>query len=224
MSALALKPLRQQSCWHYRPAGWPTVQRCLGGRIAAVGGAMLVAGLAVSCASDRSPGATADQQSTTTAATAVTATAAGQTLRGTGYSVSLPAGWRDTTTKQKALGAQVDLAAAGTSTEGAVTNLWVAVESSPGGSLADLVAAVGKGLKQGFGARLLGQPERLSLAGTPAMALEFTHSMKAGSIQGRQVVCLRDDRVYVVALVARAQAFTTDRAALDQILASWSWG
>lgn len=186
---------------------------------------MLVASLAVSCVSTVSRGATTNQQSTATAATTVPA-AAGQTLRGTGYSFSLPTGWRDTTTEQmKAFGRreQVDLATAG---PGRTTNVLVVVEPNPGGTLADLVAAGRKGVKEYLGARLLGQPERLSLAGTPAMAYDYTLrlSVRAGPVHGRQVVCLRDDKVYTVSFSARPQAFATDRAALDQILRSWSWG
>jgi hypothetical protein len=191
---------------------------------------MLVATLAASCGSDDRPGATATPPSTTiavgntNAATTVTATAAGQTLRGTGYSLSLPAGWRDTTTDTKRKYAQVDLSAVGTETKGAETNLVVIVQPSQGGTLPDLVAATRKVVKQALSARLVGEPERLSLAGTPAMAFEYTHSVQAGPLHGRQVLCPRDDKVYGITFVAHPQAFTTDRAVLDQILASWSWG
>jgi hypothetical protein len=116
-----------------------------------------VASLAASCGSDDRPGATA--------------TVAGQTVRGTGYSFSLPTGWRDTTTEvKKSHGEQVDLAADGPETKEATSSVLVIVQPSQGGTLPDLVAATRKVVKQLLSASLLGEPARLSIAGTPAMA------------------------------------------------------
>jgi len=125
---------------------------------------------------------------------------------------------------KKAHGEQVDLAADGPETKGATSSVVVIVQPSQGGTLPELVAATRKVVKQLLSASLLGEPERLSVAGTPAMAFEYTHSVQAGPLHGRQVLCVRDDKVYGITFVADPQAFTTDRAALDQIISSWSWG
>jgi hypothetical protein len=78
------------------PQAYPDIARDLRGRVAVAGGALLVASLAAACGSNDRPGATATPPSTTiavgntNAATTVTASAAGQTVRGIGYSFSLP--------------------------------------------------------------------------------------------------------------------------------------
>jgi hypothetical protein len=187
-----------------------------------------MASLAVSCASNDSQGATANQQSTTIAPTTVPATttaptAAGQTVHGTGYSVSVPAGWSDVTAEQQqASSLKVDLALAGPETQGATSNLNVVLQPSQGSALAALAPQLREGLVQGLGASMVGQPERLSIAGTPAMALEYTYRL-GGPLHAGLVVCQRGGRVYLVNFAAHPQAFTTDRAALDELLASWSW-
>jgi hypothetical protein len=187
---------------------------------------VLVAILAASCASDDSPDATASPPSTTIAASTVTATA-GRTVRGTGYSFSLPPRWRDVTTKaKKNFSEKIDLAVVGPPAGGVATNLNVIVGQARGATLAAAMAATRKEQAEALpDVRLLGQVEQLSLAGTPAMAHEYTFTAE-GNIpaHGRQVVCLRDGRVLFVTFTAHQQAFTSERAALDQILTSWSWG
>lgn len=186
----------------------------------------VVASLAVSCASDDRPGATATPPSTTIAATTVTA-AAGQVVRGTGYRFTLPAGWQDATARaKKSHGVKAPaLVLAGTWTQGVRSNLDVDTYPSRGSALAELVAEgrseLNRVLQDG---RPLGELERFRVAGTPAMAHEFTFSKNGYPLRGRQVACLRGGSLYSVTLIAHRQAFTTERAALDQVLASWSWG
>jgi DcrB len=231
MSALAVPAFTRPPYRHHRPAGQPAVQRCLRRPLAAVAGAVLVAGLVASCGSDDSPGATANQQSTTIADTTIPA--AGQTARGTGYRFTLPADWRDTTTEvkkefadagQNDLAAQIDLTVAGATTAGFATNVSVLVQPSQGATLDDIVAAGRTQLAQTREDFLpVGQPEQLSLTGTPAMAHEYTYILNGVPIHSRQVVCLRGDSAYGVSFLAHSSVFTTDRAAFDQILASWAW-
>lgn len=186
----------------------------------AVGGALLVASLAASCASDKSSGATANPTSTTIAA------AAGQTVRGTGYSFSLPAGWRDATTEAKqTFTEKVDVAVVGPTSGGVTPHVLVAFDPDRGLTLADHLAATRKEQAEVFqDARHLGQPEQFSLAGTPALVHEYTYTLNGIPAHGRQVACRRDDRVLFVTLTAGQQTFPSDRAALDQIIVSWSWG
>lgn len=157
------------------------------------------------------------------ASTTAMPTAAGQTVRGTGYSIRLPAGWSDITAEQRKTSSEkFDLALAGPETQGATANLIVVVHSSLEFTLTDWLAEGREGIVQRFSGRLVGPVERLSLAGTPAMALEYTYK-PAGPLHGRFVACLRSGTIYLVYFAAHPQAFATDRAAFDQILASWSW-
>jgi hypothetical protein len=194
----------------------------------AVGGALLVASLAASCASNDSRGAT-NQQSTTIAPTTVAATTAapttsGQAVRGKGYRVSVPTSWRDVTSEVKPAGT-LDLAVVGPETEGVVSNVNVTIEPTRGLTLADMSSQVRKGSQQSLpDARLAGRMERLRVDGAPAMAYEFTFSDGGNPARGRVVVVLRGGKFYLVSFHAHQQTFTTDRAALDQMLASWSWG
>jgi DcrB len=131
-------------------------------------------------------------------------------------------------TDRKQASRQVDLVVAGTSTQGALTNVIVGIHPNrpwTPADLPDLVTAFREGLKHQLPDFLpRGEPEQLSLAGIPAIAHEYTYSHAGTLLHARQVVGLRGDTAYYVTLVAHPQAFTTDRAALDQILSSWSWG
>jgi hypothetical protein len=102
-----------------------------------------------------------------------------------------------------------------------MANLIVVVQPSLGFTLTDWLAEGREGMARRFGARLVGPVEHLSLAGTPAVAFEYTYK-PAGPLHGRFVACLRSGRIYLVTLTAHPQAFATDGAAFDQILASWS--
>jgi len=96
-------------------------------------------------------------------------------------------------TQQQASSLKVDLALAGPETQGATSNLNVILQPSQGSTLAALAPQLREGL-------VLGGPLHAGL-----------------------VVCQRDGKVYLVNFAAHPQAFTTDRAALDELLASWSW-
>jgi hypothetical protein len=184
---------------------------------------VLVASLAVSCADDDRPGATADQSGTTATATA---TASGQTARGTGYSFRLPTGWRDVTTEAKQnITQKLDLAATGPPSGGATPSVVVTVEPSRGLVLADHLAAARKEQAGVFqDARHLGRPRPLRLAGTPALVHEYIYTLNGRPARGRQVACLRDGRVLFLTFTADPQTFATNLAALQQMLSSWSWG
>ena len=187
-----------------------------------------MASLAASCASNDRQGAT-DQQSTTIAPTTVAATTApptttGQAIRGTGYRVSVPTSWRDVTSDVKPAGT-LDLAVVGPETEGVGSNVNIQIEPTRGLTLADMAAQLRKGAQQSLpDARLRGRMERLRVDGAPAMAFEYTYSQGGNPARGREVVVLRGGKFYLVSFHAHQQTFTTDRAALDQMLASWSWG
>jgi hypothetical protein len=182
---------------------------------------VLVTSVAVSCAADDRPGATADQSGTT-----VTATASGQTVRGTGYSFRLPTGWRDVTTEAKQnITQKLDLVATGPPVGGATPNVVVTVDPSRGLALADHLAAARKEQAEVFqDARHLGRPRPLSLAGTPALVHEYTYTRTGRPARGRQVACLREGRVLFLTFTVDQQTFATNLAALQQMLSSWSWG
>jgi DcrB len=189
-----------------------------------VGGAVLVASLAASCASNDSSDAAANQQSTTVALTTIPRPV-GPTVRGTGYRFSLPTGWRDATSEvKKTYSEQVDLAVSGTTTGGIASNLNVVIQPSQGATADEIVAATLTQLDQASEDLLVaGRPEHLSLAGAPALAHEYTFRVGRNSVRGRQVICLRDDSFYAVTFLAHSDAFSTDRAAFDQIISSWAW-
>jgi hypothetical protein len=221
---MAVAPWRWSWCWHHRTAGRPVAQSCSRGRLAAVGGALLAAILSASCTSNDSPDATANPPSTTLAATTTAATAAGQTVSGTGYSVTLPARWSDITAEMKNQGQLVDLAASGPRTEGILTNFNVVLVEGAEETLAEVVTLARSKLDQSLpDARPLGQPERLSVAGAPAMAHEYTWNAKVRPARARQIFCQRGGRLYAINFAAPQQAFTAHRAAFEQLLASWSW-
>jgi hypothetical protein len=156
-------------------------------------------------------------------ATSTTATA-GQTVHGSGYSFTLPSGWRDVTTQaKKDLTEKIDLAASGPKSGGFTPNLIVAFDPSRGLSLVDLVAATRKDSAETLHAQFLGQPQQFSLAGTPALVYEFIVPADP-PFQTRQIVCVRGDRALFFSFSAAMKTFATDRAALDQMTTSWIWG
>jgi hypothetical protein len=182
---------------------------------------VLVAGVAVSCADDDRPGGAAARPGTT-----VTATGRGETVRGTGYSFRLPARWRDVTTEAKQnVSEQVDVAVTGPPAAGGTPHVVVTFGPSRGLALAEHLAATRKEQAEGLqDARHLGRPRRLGLAGAPALVHEYTYVLNGRTSHGRQVVCLRDGRVLLLTFTADQQTFAGDRAALEQVLGSWSWG
>jgi hypothetical protein len=55
------------------------------------------------------------------------------------------------------------------------------------------------------------------------VSLGYTLSRAGRLYHARQIFCFRGDNGVTIWLAADEQAFATDNAALDQILATWSW-
>lgn len=220
-TSATFRPSRQQDVTSEPPARG----RRFGARVAAVVTLLAVlAVLAASCTGEDEQGSTAGTPATdgTTSTTSETA-AGGPRATGTGYNFGLPSGWRDATARAKAIDARLDLLVTGKVTERFATNANVVIEPSRGASLTDYVAAAREQLEPGLKARLLGESEQLSVAGTPAATYEYTFTQNGTPIHASQVLMVRGDNAYVLTFSAHEQAFSDDKPALDQIVASWSW-
>jgi hypothetical protein len=73
------------------------------------------------------------------------------------------------------------------------------------------------------GNTLVGASRQQTVAGSPAVAMEFTYQQDQTRLRARQVLCLRDGRDYVITLHTYVTAPPEDLAALDQSLGTWSW-
>jgi hypothetical protein len=196
------------------PPGLPAVRHCRRGHTVAVAGAALLAVLAASCGADDSPTATSIPSTTVAPATTT-----GQILSGTGYRLSLPIGWSDRTAAARNAGFKPDLVAR---KSGSYTHVDVILERNRGWTLVDYAAAGRQVAVSQLQARL-GPVQQRSIAGAPAIGYEFTYSQDGRPVHSRQLNCFKGDNAYVITFTAYQQDFTADRAALDQILATWVW-
>jgi hypothetical protein len=65
--------------------------------------------------------------------------------------------------------------------------------------------------------------QQRSVAGVPAIGYEATYAQDGQPIHLRAFDCFRGGMAFVITFSAYEQNFPADRAAFDQILASWAW-
>jgi hypothetical protein len=147
-------------------------------------------------------------------------------VRGTGYTFTMPTGWRRVPATGVALPAEavtltIDAGVAGpTRTRGVAPMVVVGREPTPTPDVAAVAAAQADDLiRQGL---TPSEPTTLTVAGQPALAFEYTSTVEPRS-RTRQVVCVRGDTLFVIILTAHAESFGAELPRFDAVLASWAW-
>jgi hypothetical protein len=139
----------------------------------------------------------------------------------------VPTGWEDRSKDlaDDVTGGRADVVFLGPSSGGFRSNLNVVRqprgESPP---LDDLVTIVSDRVAAQLSAKVMGNRRRLMLDGSPAVAYDYRYQADGRSLQGRQVVTVRDDMVVFVNLTATQAAFSDHVKALDILIRSWRWG
>lgn len=143
---------------------------------------------------------------------------------GTGYSVSLPEGWREATDELSTGAINFDLVVAGEREGGFLTNVNVIREDPPGvpDDVDALVESYAQQLEKIGETRPRPLPER-QIDGEPArgntvevLAQEVRYSVV-------QYFAIHNDAVYTVTLSSDESALPGARSDFDELLDSWRW-
>jgi len=147
----------------------------------------------------------------------------GSTISGTGYRFTIPAGWQPAANAVVGEGGTVDLTIAGSSvTMGVRPVIDVMLETGTWKTVADYAAEHRDRLAGQAGITLQGASRPQTVAGSPAVAMEFTYRHQT-RLRARQVLCLHHGRGYVITLHTYETASPEDLTAFDQSLGAWSW-
>ncbi len=175
---------------------------------------------------------TPTQETAATSPTEVTTTseptssaADASTLRGTGYSVSLPDGWEDVTdvAKQSNAAADVALAEPASSTEFRMN--FNVVDPNPinaGVSDDELAAQAAKELKSVTQAKVtsISGPD---FDGSPSLGQTSQAEASGFTVSLIQFLVRHDDQVYATTMTFETKRTDEAKAVLDEIVASWTW-
>jgi hypothetical protein len=143
-------------------------------------------------------------------------------LGGTGYELTLPAGWQPGQTDEGA-----DLSLVGDSVEGFPVNADVIREPDLPANLSlagyleafrQVLAEAGQ-LERGD----LGQARRTSLGGVPAVSFDFVQEFEGKRLVTREVIAVRDRVAYVFGLNAPVGSLDDQVEDFQALLDSWEW-
>lgn len=194
-----------------------------------------IALLLSSCGSDSDKSDTAKGGSTTAAATTVASVpvapsaaplTGGKTIKGTGYTVDVPSGWRDGSAALKGSAIKFDNAYLNPKGEVPKENIIVIRETPPGVEKVTLPA-----LDQQFRAQASINAKPGTLSATLPATLDgneadtYTYAMKTPGINGRQrqLFAIHDGAIYTITWTAPAKGFDESSELFDRILAGWHW-
>ncbi len=158
----------------------------------------------------------------TTDAPATTATVTGTSLQGTGYSLRLPAGWRDASGEDTGLATAPDLIVAGDDPPAVV--LAELGKQPADVSAADLLRTLRRSEvdRQGVSGASAAAP--IAVRGARGVTYHYDTTSDAGvRLRTRQVVVIRGGTTYTLALTTPADSFAAANAEFGAILASWRW-
>jgi hypothetical protein len=157
-------------------------------------------------------------------------------VEGTGYTLDVPAGWEDATSRASELGFagfQPDVVLVGKQVEGFRPSVNVVLESSlsPDVELGDYVEAGRQVLRRGRlgGQRIpgedveLGEVRDAGVDGERAASFEHERSIEGRRLRARQIVVLRESSAYTITYTALADRFDAGLRELDRVVASWRW-
>ena len=195
----------------HRAVRVPTV-RVTSMALLAVLGALLLAG----CGGDDDGGG---------GASATTATApawAGATLEGTGYAVTLPAGWRDASEEDTGLSRKPDLVI-GSDDPAAV--VLVTRDKQPEGVGADeLLRTLRRSEVDREGVSGASEVSPMTVRGARGVTYHYDTKSDGGvTLRTRQVIVIRGGMAYTIALTTPVVLFGESNPEFRSILSSWRW-
>jgi hypothetical protein len=150
-------------------------------------------------------------------------------VRADGFSFAAPNGWEDNAgaaTERAVLGGEIvrtyRSAGPGPARSVIAISAGPPVAAMPDGDMAALAQAL-VASSRAAGAPAGGQPRALTIAGQPALAIDFTSRSPAGPTSGLRVAALRDGTVYSASLTAPDARYQQDAAAFRDLLGGWAW-
>lgn len=143
-------------------------------------------------------------------------------VRGTGYSVQLPDGWKDSTKEASDKTSVADRVLSGPTLDGFTTNANVVYEPAPDASIAEVGAAFSKQVT-GIGATNVSSVSERTLADDEAVTYTYELDQAGKQRRARQVAAIHGGRLYTVSMTAAANGFPDAEKHFDAILSSWSW-
>lgn len=142
-----------------------------------------------------------------------------ETVTGTGYSFTVPAGW--TVPEQDPTGGQVDLFVTESSD---AQSRYISVVVSPGVITPEDVEADGAASLEAVGATDVALEDRVDIAGSESAHLVATIAQDGEETLIDQYYATRDERTFVITFASPAETAETDRRMLaDTVLSSWTW-
>ncbi|HTN25855.1 MAG TPA: hypothetical protein VL120_17840 [Solirubrobacteraceae bacterium] len=153
---------------------------------------------------------------------AAAATTTGAALQGTGYSLRLPAGWRDASREDTGLSSAPDLVVAATDPP-AVT--LVTRDRQPANvSAADLLRTLRRSEVDRQGVRGASAAAPIAVSGARGVTYHYDTTSDAGvKLRTRQVVVIHGRTAYTIALTTPVDSFAAADPEFGAILASWRW-
>jgi hypothetical protein len=160
---------------------------------------------------------------------------AGKVVKGSGYEVTVPAGWEDKADRREDVefeGFTPDVLLVGDREDGFTTNVNILRNPSAGYSLDRQVRAERDLLEVGRlpgsdaeprPAEELGPVERIELGGEPARAYDFRLEQEDKQLDLRQVVAIHDKAVYAITLTTGPDRRDDEIDSFEAILDSWRW-
>lgn len=166
--------------------------------------------------------ATASAPATSASATPTTAQSTGETLSGSGYTLTLPKGWEDATEAFQKLQPQVDSGAKQTkdTSDGFNDNVNVITQASAEVPFDQLQSAI-KSQLEGAGSTDIEFKENAQLDGKEALQV-WSHTKGAEKAHTIQFMAFNNGNMFVVT-VSTNLADEKAAALAQQILSGWKW-
>lgn len=163
----------------------------------------------------------------TPARPAATTFAGGRTVRGSGYSLRLPAKWQDAKAALKGSAIRFDNAYVNSVAQGIPKENIVVIRESPPGVKDNQLGIVDKTFR-GQAATLADskgvEPSRAAkLDGAAAQTYAYVMRQGGGVGRQRQEFAIHGGAVYTITWTAPRRGFARSERLFDQILASWRW-
>ncbi|MDD7945578.1 hypothetical protein PUW79_13125 [Microbacterium sp. NE2HP2] len=197
-------------------------------RIAPIAAALISAALLLA-ACDARPGGTdgasgssapgSASATPTPIATSPSDAAPGETVRGTGYSFAVPAGWA--VPAEDPTGGQVDVFV---SESADADGRYISVVVSPGVITPADVEADGAASLEAVGATGVSLEDRVDIAGSESAHLVATLAQDGAETLIDQYYATQDEQTFVITIASPADTTDDDRRRLaDTVLSSWAW-
>ncbi|MFS0713025.1 hypothetical protein ABC195_04020 [Microbacterium sp. 2P01SA-2] len=143
----------------------------------------------------------------------------GETVRGTGYSFTVPAGWA--VPAEDPTGGQVDVFV---SESAAADSRYITVVVSPGVITPGDVEADGVASLEAVGATDVSLEDRVDIAGSESAHLVATLVQDGAETVIDQYYATRDEQTFVITVASPVDTAAEDRGRLAEIvLSSWAW-